>query len=1826
YTVSIDDGQTSVTAGQALTYTVLVKNNGPATPIKRNGQAQSVPVVETNSTGGLTLVTWTCAASAGSACGAASGSGVINSSVQLAAGGTATYVVRAVAAAPSSGSYINNTVSVTTSGLNNGYGDPDGFNNTVGDTDQFGVLIGVTVNKDATGDGTGLVSSAPAGLSCGTLCTTQSAQFASGAPITLTAVPDSGEMFAGWTAGPCSGSTNPQCSFTPTLATSATAKFTLQTWTITATSGGNGTVVCSTPVTQGQSSSCTVSPASGYALTSLTDNGADVLGSVVGSSYTISNVQGPHTVAAGFLKILGTACGGAGECGSGNCVDGVCCNAACNGQCQACNVGPIPGTCTIVSGAPIGGRAACTSDGSACGGACDGTNATACTYPGGSTACRLASCSGGTETAAASCNGTGTCPASATQACNPYVCGAAACKTSCTGDPDCISSDYCLSGACVPKIPDGGACTASSSCVNANCVDGVCCNSACNGQCQACDVGGSVGVCTTVSGAPHGVRGACLTDGSACGGSCDGVDAASCAYPTAQCRGASCASGTETLAASCSGGSCPALQTQSCDQYVCGASACKTSCGSDNDCISGDWCNAGACVPKIADGGACAGSNACVNGNCVDGVCCNVACNGKCQACDVPGNVGVCTAVSGAPHGSRQACASDGSACGGSCDGSNVMACDYPTSQCQGASCSAGVETLAASCSGGSCPAAQTQGCGAYGCGATACNTTCTGDGDCAAGSYCSSGQCLDKLADGAACTDSSRCTSGHCADGFCCNQACNGQCEACDVSGSVGTCVDVAGAPHGTRPACASDGSVCGGSCDGTSATACGYRTSACRGASCSSGVATLGASCDGNGRCPAPQTQACAPFSCGPTACNGDCAVDGDCTAGQWCSAGVCIAKLTDGSNCSADSQCADANCVDGVCCNVACDGQCEACDVPGSAGTCTAVAGAPHGGRATCTSDGTVCGGACDGTTRNACGYPGESTSCRDASCSGGVAILAASCNSAGACPATQTQSCGAYVCGATACKGNCAVDSDCIGGDYCAAGICAPKLSNGAACAAKNQCDSGECADGVCCNVACDGQCEACDVPGSAGACTPVSGAPHGARTVCASDGSACGGSCDGLNPAACAFPTSECRAASCSGGVATLSSACDGAGNCPAIQTQACAPYLCSGTTCAGNCAQDSDCAAGDYCAAGVCVPRVVPGGSCSGDAQCGTGHCVDGVCCDTACAGQCEACDAAGVCSPVVGAPRGGRAACATDGSTCGGACDGSVRSACAYPVSECRAESACAGGVKTDAAACDGAGHCPARVQESCGPSPAAACTGDTDCAAADYCSAGVCKPRGQWVVAGAGGCTSTGGAAWPLVAILLAFAARRRKAVLAALIVAGAAQAQTASTSFTVDRFQPGAGTFDVLGVSSPETARDFDWHASLYGDYARDPLRLISLDAPDQVRLLRNQSMLHRGASIGLGEHFEFGAILPIALAQGSGAAPMVGLQNGVASAGFGDLRLLPKVRLFTLGPAVLGAGLPLTLPTGRRDAFLSQGSITATPTALFELQLPVRVLANLGIILRPGQQLTNLDVGNALAYGIAAEAPVARNLSAMLSLQGEANFGKAGAVERPMELMAAFKWSALRGVDLIGGGGPGLTNGYGTPRYRVFFSLAFTPAVLPSRRIVLPPLAPEPVLALPSTMAIVAPPPPAAVISSASFETAEPELAKLDDEAGKIDLLAPVNFKRDRDVLLPESRGVLDAAAAVLAAHPEIERVRVEGHTDNQGKPKYNKVLSDRRAKAVMRYLVAKGIAPQRLTAEGFGDSRPVMPNATGTGRAKNRRVELVIVGMKMAASP
>jgi OOP family OmpA-OmpF porin len=105
------------------------------------------------------------------------------------------------------------------------------------------------------------------------------------------------------------------------------------------------------------------------------------------------------------------------------------------------------------------------------------------------------------------------------------------------------------------------------------------------------------------------------------------------------------------------------------------------------------------------------------------------------------------------------------------------------------------------------------------------------------------------------------------------------------------------------------------------------------------------------------------------------------------------------------------------------------------------------------------------------------------------------------------------------------------------------------------------------------------------------------------------------------------------------------------------------------------------------------------------------------------------------------------------------------------------------------------------------------------------------------------------------------------------------------------------------------------------------------------------------------------------------------------------------------------------------------------------------------------------------------------------------------------------------------------------------------------------------------------------------------------------------LEGVNFDHDKATLREDAHPILDQAAEGLKEWGNVN-IEVAGYTDSRGKDKYNLKLSQRRAEAVRAYLITKGIAADRLTAKGFGETNPVADNKTAEGRFKNRRVELI----------
>ena len=151
----------------------------------------------------------------------------------------------------------------------------------------------------------------------------------------------------------------------------------------------------------------------------------------------------------------------------------------------------------------------------------------------------------------------------------------------------------------------------------------------------------------------------------------------------------------------------------------------------------------------------------------------------------------------------------------------------------------------------------------------------------------------------------------------------------------------------------------------------------------------------------------------------------------------------------------------------------------------------------------------------------------------------------------------------------------------------------------------------------------------------------------------------------------------------------------------------------------------------------------------------------------------------------------------------------------------------------------------------------------------------------------------------------------------------------------------------------------------------------------------------------------------------------------------------------------------------------------------------------------------------------------------------------------------------------------------------------------PAPEPKAAPAAPAPAPAPAPAAAPAAAPKAPPPPAAV---------------------KVTYAADTFFDFDKAVIKPEAKAKLDDLAQKVKGI-NLEVIIAVGHTDSTGPDAYNQKLSVRRAEAVKAYLMSKGIDKNRVYTEGKGEKQPVADNRTAEGRAKNRRVEIEVVGTR-----
>lgn len=237
-------------------------------------------------------------------------------------------------------------------------------------------------------------------------------------------------------------------------------------------------------------------------------------------------------------------------------------------------------------------------------------------------------------------------------------------------------------------------------------------------------------------------------------------------------------------------------------------------------------------------------------------------------------------------------------------------------------------------------------------------------------------------LVEGQRCTSASQCLEGFCADGYCCDRPCAGQCEACDVEGSVGQCVAVTGAPHGgSRASCAAGTAEapCGARiCDGADRARCAGWVGGeveCAPGACRAGVATPAATCDGRGTCASPEAHSCAPAGCAGVTCGDgictteeDCHPDYRCAKGLGAELGTCVLATT---RCDGEHTLLEPSGAERDCAPYACTGEGTCLTSCGSATDC--VRGSACSAQGQCVPDEGV-GAALGGCTCTSTPHPG------------------------------------------------------------------------------------------------------------------------------------------------------------------------------------------------------------------------------------------------------------------------------------------------------------------------------------------------------------------------------------------------------------------------------------------------------------------------------------------------------------------------------------------------------------------------------------------------------------------------------------------------------------------------------------------------------------------------------------------------------------------------------------------------------------------------------------------------------------------------------------
>lgn len=631
------------------------------------------------------------------------------------------------------------------------------------------------------------------------------------------------------------------------------------------------------------------------------------------------------------------------------------------------------------------------------------------------------------------------------------------------------------------------------------------------------------------------------------------------------------------------------------------------------------------------------------------------------------------------------------------------------------------------------------------------------------------------------------------------------------------------------------------------------------------------------------------------------------------------------------------------------------------------------------------------------------------------------------------------------------------------------------------------------------------------------------------------------------------------------------------------------------------CDDDDQCPASALCIQGVCRYP----GYCRSDADCGDD----------------ESCDANDVCR-------------ARDSGTC------SAETACAGGL-VCVDDSTCR--ACTSDAACEDGERCAASGRCVDDDSPNGASTGTGPGPGIPLVS----LSTGQEIQGGAGACGLTPGSKprpWLAILAVLAAAAafmlvrRRRRVLLPGIALCFASSESHAEVD--AERLKP-ALTHDgwINAEGSAVRHPDDPWQFGASLSYAVNPLIIADSDDELVEAVVAGRAGLDLLGSVSFSRRLAVGVGLPV-FGQHGYASP--------SSFGIGDLRLMPKLELASDLEDGIGFALAAEVraPTHTGDYSGGARSFQFFPKAILDHRFRngLRIGANAGVILREDQNLFNATHGDELAYAAAIGyrfGGLSGKTEVGLELAGGVNLSDPGDEEVALEALGFLRHAVSAEWQVHGGAGAGVLDGYGVPTVRVFFGVTFTPTshdrdydgvtdsedecqeFAEDRDGVL------------DMDGCPEEDPDADHDGVSDYEDRCPAdketINGIEDDDGCPDsgdrrvifrdgeffILDTIRFETGSSEVHPEAYSLLNQVALTMRANPEIEHIRVEGHTDDTGPREINMQLSHQRALAVKRYLVQRGVSPKRLSIRSYGPDKPRQAGTDSDARAKNRRVEFIV---------